>query len=107
MICNFKGHGLDIFAFEGFSKNMMKLSLANQNHYDINDLGVNSQALRDIEASQGIVIVSDVLATIIFICLLIYWQIRSDILIYEMISESVLPSSYTLIISNYNSKQFS
>ena len=64
----------------------MRLSLANQRHYDINELGENSQVIKDINVSQGIVIVSDILATIIFICLLIYWQIKSDILIYEMIS---------------------
>ena len=50
--------------------------------------------------NQFIIIWNDIISTIIFFCFLVYWKIKSDEIVEEMISEHALPSYYTLEVHN-------
>ena len=78
IISNLKGNGLEIYGDDSFAKSLMKLSLANQRNEEFDAISKDKQIALDIQVNQIIVIATDILATIIFFCFLVFWKIKSD-----------------------------
>jgi hypothetical protein len=53
-----------------------------------------------MRVSQVTVIAADTLNSIIFLVFLVYWKIKSDRAVSELISEDALPSYYTVEVRN-------
>ena len=72
-------------------------------------MSADPQIALDIEVSQMIIIVSDIMSTIIFFIFLVLWKIRSEQIVESMVSEDALPSYYSLEVRNlpkdYNEEQ--
>lgn len=67
-----------MYGQESAIKSLMKLSLGNQRSEEFNKIVEDDTISTDIRVSQYTIIITDVLASIIFFAFLVIWKIKSD-----------------------------
>lgn len=100
LLANFKGGGLSIYG-SGWGQSLMRFSLGNQPSVEFEqEMSLEQQRARaeDSRWNQLIVVSNDVLCSCIFLAFLIFWQLKTEDLVAEMIKEDALPSYHTLLV---------
>ena len=67
-----------MYGQESAIKSLMKLSLGNQRSEEFNKIVEDDTISTDIRVSQYTIIITDVLASIVFFAFLVIWKIKSD-----------------------------
>lgn len=102
LLVNLNGKGLDIYG-SSISKGLMTTSLANQPilQFQKGELNLTSQSqkINVLKGNQMVLIFDDVVCSIVIICFLIFWRLKSEDLISEMVKKQALPSYHTIVVT--------
>lgn len=99
LISNMSGGGLNSFG-GGWNKKLMRTTLANQEYYDWSRLNTEVALQRSLNFTKLLTRWDDILCSIAFMILVLYWKISAAKLTKSSIMHRILPSSYTILASN-------
>lgn len=99
LISNILGGGLNSFG-GGWNKSLMKTTLANQQYYDWSRLNTEASLQKDLNFSKFLIKWNDIICSIVFMFIVFYWKISAARLTKSSITHRILPSSYTILVSN-------